>query len=285
MPYLIAVSVIWAFSFGLIKGQLTGLDSNFVAATRMLLALVVFLPFLRLRGVKAKFALQLLLLGGLQFGLMYVFYIRAYQYLPAYQIALMTIFTPLYITLFNNLIQGSFTARFHLSALLSIAGAAVIVYADFSDGLAWFGVLIIQLSNIAFGVGQLLYKRLMANHTEIKDQNVFAIMYVGGLAVTLLAATFTFDANVFEISGQQILALLYLGLLASGLCFFMWNRGATQVNVGTLAVFNNGYIPLAVVFSILFFGESADLFKLSIGTVLILLAIVINEKTPAEASA
>ena len=125
----------------------------------------------------------------------------------------------------------------------------------------------------------------MAHNTEIKDQNIFAIMYVGGLAVTLLAATFTFDISTFHVSGNQILALLYLGVLASGLCFFMWNRGATQVNVGTLAVFNNGYIPLAVVFSILFFGETADLFRLSIGTILILLAIAINEKTPANAPA
>jgi drug/metabolite transporter (DMT)-like permease len=52
--------------------------------------------------------------------------------------------------------------------------------------------------------------------------------------------------------------LLYLGLIASGLGFFLWNRGATRVDAGTLAVMNNAKIPLAVACSLLFFGESPD---------------------------
>ncbi|MDX9865812.1 MAG: hypothetical protein RBT34_13495, partial [Anaerolineaceae bacterium] len=46
MIYLLVVSLVWAFSFGLIKGNLVGLDAVFVAGMRLLISLLVFLPML-----------------------------------------------------------------------------------------------------------------------------------------------------------------------------------------------------------------------------------------------
>ncbi len=51
MLYLWIVSLLWAFSFGLIKGQLTGLDASFVAFARLLLAALAFLPFCACAGL------------------------------------------------------------------------------------------------------------------------------------------------------------------------------------------------------------------------------------------
>ena len=48
MRYLVIVSLIWAFSFGLIKTYLVGLDPFVVSGIRIGIALLVFLPFLRL---------------------------------------------------------------------------------------------------------------------------------------------------------------------------------------------------------------------------------------------
>ena len=66
MPLLLFVSLLWAFSFGLIKRHLGGLDSSFVAAVRLGLALLVFLPFVRLRGLKTQTTAALLgmIVGG-----------------------------------------------------------------------------------------------------------------------------------------------------------------------------------------------------------------------------
>ena len=46
MAFLLAVSVLWALSFGLIA-QVSGLGATFVAAARTVLAALVFLPFIR----------------------------------------------------------------------------------------------------------------------------------------------------------------------------------------------------------------------------------------------
>jgi drug/metabolite transporter (DMT)-like permease len=55
MPYLLFVTVLWAFSFSLIGEYLAGhVDSYFAVLTRVLLAGLVFLPLTRWRGVAPR---------------------------------------------------------------------------------------------------------------------------------------------------------------------------------------------------------------------------------------
>ncbi len=65
-------------------------------------------------------------------------------------------------------------------------------------------------------------------------------------------------------------------MVASRLCFFLWNIGARQVDVGTLAIFNNLKFPLAVIVSFVFFGERADLVNLTLAGGLMTLALLLN---------
>jgi drug/metabolite transporter (DMT)-like permease len=99
MIYLLVVSIIWSLSFSLIKGNLTEVDPYFVSFSRLLISFIVFLPFIRIRRVKYSYLIHLLVIGALQYGLMYTAYINAYQYLKAYEIAVLTIFTPLFVVL------------------------------------------------------------------------------------------------------------------------------------------------------------------------------------------
>ena len=75
--------------------------------------------------------------------------------------------------------------------------------------------------------------------------------------------------------------LAYLGVLASGICFFLWNRGATLVNPGTLAAMNNAKIPLMVICSLAFFGETPDWTRLLVGAVLMGVAVWLTESSQA----
>lgn len=277
---LIAVSVIWAFSFGLIKGKLTGLDSGLVASIRLILCFLCFLPFI-LKVPEQKMRLRLMLLGVVQFGIMYLAYIQSYQYLPGYLVAVFTIFTPFYVIALNTLFDKSSRDRNKLSlalasVVLSIAGAAVIVFKTPGQEAYFIGFLILQLANIAFAIGQWNYQR-WANKTS--NAGNMAWMYLGA---ALFASVFTFptlDWASVEISAEQAGVLLYLGIIASGLCFYLWNSGSKQVSPATLAVMNNGYIPLAVIASIILFSEEADLLRLSIGGAWILLSIYVSYQT------
>lgn len=277
MIYLLIVSFIWAFSFGLIKGNLTDLDANFVALVRMLISFVVFIPFLRFKGIDRRFASKMVFLGMVQYGLMYITYIHAYQFLKAHQVALFTIFTPLYITLINDLLGKRFHPLFLFSALLAVLGMGVVVYQNLEQIPFLTGFLLVQASNLCFAFGQVFYKREMNRHQDVKDRHIFALLYLGALLATALAAGISTPWPGLRLAGNQVWTLLYLSILASGICFFLWNYGAKKTNVGALAILNNLKVPLAVACSILFFHEQGDIPRLFLGGGLILAALFLNE--------
>jgi carboxylate/amino acid/amine transporter len=278
MLYLLIVSVVWGFSFVLIKGTLVSLDSNFVSFIRMLLSFILFIPFMRLTGIDLSGRLKLMLIGGVQFGLMYAAYVASYQYLPAHVIALMTTTTPLFVTIFNDLYKGRIHKAFFFTALLAVIGGAVIKYPDQDLSANLFGIVLVQISNAAFAFGQIAYKRLMDSRKTLQDKNVFGLTYGGAVLVTGFLSVFTTDLHNLHVQPYQWLTLAYLGIIASGLCFFMWNYGARKVREGTLAAMNNLKIPVGVIASLVILGETTDYLRLLIGCVLLAVALWVNKK-------
>ncbi|MFA7257318.1 MAG: EamA family transporter [Kiritimatiellales bacterium] len=276
MLRLLLVSLIWAFSFGLIKDGLTGLPSSAVAFVRLAVALAVFAPFLRLRALRTADAVRLMLTGAVQYGLMYVAYIHAFAYLKAYEVALFTVFTPIYVAAINDLFARRICPVSITAVVLAVAGGAVIEYQQISSPGLWTGFLLVQISNLCFAFGQIFYRRTMARLPEQQsDLQVFGLLYLGAALTAALASTGT-GWGTFSITLNQAGVLLYLGVIASGLGFFLWNIGARQVRSGTLAVFNNLKIPLGILVSVLFFGESADWLCLLGGGALMVLALAVN---------
>ena len=120
---------------------------------------------------------------------------------------------------------------------------------------------------------------MRAQNQGINDRQVFALLYAGAVAVTLPLAVAQNDFGSLALTPSQAWTLFYLGVIASGVCFFGWNLGATRVRAATLAAFNNAKVPLGVACSLLFFGESANLPRLLIGGALLVAAIALAEKT------
>lgn len=277
MIYLFIVSIIWAFSFGIIKDALTGLNPNTVAFVRLAISFVLFAPFLRLKSIDRKLALKLMGIGAIQYGLMYITYIYSFQYLKSFQVALFTIFTPLYVTLIHNVYQKHFYKLNFLTTLLTIVGTAIVNGQNLLQWELWIGFLFVQVSNICFAYGQIAYKQLLTKRPQIKDQHIFALLYLGAALITAISSLIFADWSKTVFTQKQVLALLYLGLIASGIGFFLWNFGARRTNAGALAIFNDLKIPLAVTVSLLVFGEKTNIPNLLTGGALVLAALVINE--------
>ncbi len=278
MFLLLLVSFVWAFSFGLIKDRLAGVDPTAVATLRLGLALIVFLPFFRPRAVGRGRQLQLAAIGAVQFGVMYILYLRAFAHLKAFEVALFTITTPFFVALLDGALQRRFVATHALAALLSVAGAAVIVWHQLATEGVLFGILLVQASNLCFAAGQVAWRQLRKRiDTSVTDATIFAVPYAGALVACVAWSAYVTNWSAFHVTTPQVVTLLYLGILASGMCFFWWNIGATRVNAGTLAVFNNAKIPLAVACSLLFFHESANLPRLLIGGGIMALGVWLAE--------
>lgn len=277
MVWLLLVSLAWAFSFGLIKGNLTGVDSNFVAFVRMAFSFLVFLPFIRFKKTGFKLSWKLALTGIFQFGVMYIAYIASFKTLKAYEVALFTIFTPIYVTLINDAIEKRFNPVHLVTAALAVLGTWVVESGQPLSGGILNGFLLVQVSNLAFAFGQVYYRKLMSSAEDLKDRDVFGILYLGAVLVTGLVTLFFTPLYSIALTSKQIWTLAYLGIFASGICFFFWNLGARQVNAGALAIFNDLKIPLAVAVSLLIFGERANWVNLLIGGGIVVLSLVFNE--------
>jgi drug/metabolite transporter (DMT)-like permease len=284
MIYLAIVSAIWAFSFGLIGNALSGVDSFFVATVRLGCATLLFLPFLRAKEIVRGDRLRLVLIGAIQFGVMYACYMRAFQYLPSHLVAIFSILTPVYVVILHDLRQRTFSSRYLVAALLSVLGAGAIKAKTIPTGDFWIGFGLMQAAGIAFAYGQVAYRDWKQSNPQTNDRSVFALLAMGGTVCAGIAGALLSDWSTLEIKPDQWEAILYLGFVASGIGFFLWNKGASKSNPGTLAAFNNAVVPLAVVCSLFVFGEKGNLegnnfVRLAVGSLLIGTAVFLGQRS------
>lgn len=275
MVLLLIVSVIWALSFGL-TAQVSGLGAPFVTAARTVLAALVFLPFLDLKGMAPRRVLAFAGIGALQFGLMYLLYIASFRWLRPSEVALFTIFTPLFVTLVDDLLEGRMSWLFLLTASLAVLGTGICVWSGLGRGGLVRGFLLMQAANFCFALGQVLYRRA-APASGPRDRDLMGLLYLGASVVAVAAAapSISWD-RVAAMDLRQGAVLLYLGVVASGLGFFLFNAGARRTDIGTLAIFNNMKIPLAILASGLVFREAVDWPRLAAGGAVIACALGLN---------
>lgn len=276
MRYLFAVTLLWAFSFSLIGVYLAGqVDAWFSVLMRIALATLVFLPFLKLTQTPKPLAIKLMLIGAVQLGVMYSFYYHSFLYLSVPEVLLFTVMTPIYITLLNDAIERQFNPRFFLAAIIAVAGALAIRYESINSDFL-IGLFLVQAANICFATGQVSYKRLMTSY-ELDHKTVFGWFFIGALIVAIVCFILFGNTDKLPSTSTQWGVLIYLGIIASGLGYFGWNKGATFVNVGALAVMNNLLIPAGIAVNVLIWNRDADIFRLSIGAGIILAALLINQ--------
>ncbi|CAM3043698.1 carboxylate/amino acid/amine transporter [Pseudoalteromonas distincta] len=276
MRYLFAVTLLWAFSFSLIGVYLAGqVDAWFSVLIRIALATLVFLPFLKLKTTPKPLALKLMLIGAVQLGIMYSFYYHSFLFLTVPEVLLFTVMTPIYITLLNDALNKQFNPRFFIVALIAVIGAITIRYENLNNNFI-IGLLLVQGANISFAVGQVTYKRLMMNN-QLDDKTVFGWFFIGALIIATICYALFGNSSKLPSTSTQWGILVYLGIVASGLGYFMWNKGATLVNVGALAVMNNLLIPAGIIVNVLIWNRDADIVRLSIGAAIMLGALIVNQ--------
>ncbi|WP_447895645.1 carboxylate/amino acid/amine transporter [Vreelandella sp. GE22] len=278
MGYLVGVTALWAFSFSLIGVYIAGqVDNYFAVLVRITLALLVFLPFLRPGLLKKRDIAALMALGAVQLGIMYLFVYHAYLVLSVPEVVLFTIFTPVYIALLDDLMFKRFTPIYLVTAVLAVIGAAVIRFDGVNSGF-WLGFLVVQGANLCFAIGQVGYRRLAAGYAEdLAWHNVFGWFFVGALIIALPAFLLMGDAQALPTTSTQWGVLALLGLLSSGVGYFAWNQGATQVDAGTLAVMNNVLVPAGLLVNVVIWNRDADLGRLALGGSIILASLWLNQ--------
>jgi len=281
MFYLLLVSLIWAFSFGITKyvlfDEISSINPALAAVVRLLLSALVFLPFIK-KVQNKKLFFQLALIGAVQFGLMYIFLMESYAYAKnAWNVAFFTLFTPIYVILIYDFYAKKFSLKSLLLVLLSVVGAGLVIYDSSSLKETITCFLLLQASNLCFAWGQVYYKKI-ASTFKNDDKSFFWLVYLSATLTAIIWLLIKEQGSVsLDISLKQFSALIYLGVVASGLCFFWWNKGAKLTNPTSLAILNNLKTPLAVSVSFLFFSEPTNLLALTFSFAIMSLTIIASK--------
>ncbi len=279
MPYLIIVTLLWAFSFSLIDEYLSGqVDSDFAVLSRVLFAGLVFIPITKWRGVRRELITGTIIVGALQFGVTYLCLYRSFLFLSAPEVLLFTIMTPVFVTLFDDALNRRFSPVALLAALLAVVGAGVIRYDGITSGYIT-GFLLLQVANASFAAGQVGYKNLLAWYpTDVPPVRFFGYFFLGALLIILPMYLIFGDTTTLPHTGLHWSVLLWLGFGASAVGLFLWNSGAAKVDAGTLAVMNNAVIPVGLLVNLLIWNRDADLLRLALGAAIMVLALWVNRR-------
>lgn len=271
MNYLIIASILFSLSFGLIKDQLAGLPSDVIVELRLILAGLIFLPFFRKTNLKN--ILTAGTIGFIQFGLMYMFFLRGFKYLQGSDVALLTAATPMFVAICAMFFGERFKWINFAAIILSIFGAIIAIGDNVSFNYLIKGVIFIELSNLCFALGQVLWRKYLPQD----EVNIMTPAYFAAAIVVLPFTVLNTDFNNFSLTLGQVLSIAYLGIVPTGIGFWLWNKGSKMVSASTLAIMNNFKIPLGVLFAWAIFGEKIILLNLLIGGSLILTAIIISQ--------
>ena len=277
MPYLSAVTVLWAFSFSLIGVYLAGkVDSDFAVLMRVAIAALVFIPFTRWQGLPRKLLAGFWLAGALQFGVTYLCLYRSFNVLTVPEVLLFTVLTPIYVTLLDDALARRFNPWSLVAALVAVGGGVIIRF-ERLEGEYLIGFLLLQLANATFAAGQVLCRQLLARYpTEQPLHRFFGHFFLGALVLVLPSFLLFGNPDKLPQTTIQWGVLLWMGLFATALGMFWWVKGSTRVDAGTLAIMNELHVPAGLLVNILIWNREANLPRLAMGGAIILASLWLN---------
>ena len=277
MPYLLIVTVLWAFSFSLIGQYLAGqVDSDFAVLVRVVIAAAVFIPLTRWRGLPVRLLAGFWVAGALQFGVTYLCLYRSFTVLTVPEVLLFTVLTPIYVTLIDDSLARRFNPWALVAALVAVGGGIIIRFEKI-EGEYLTGFLLLQLANATFAAGQVLCRQLLARYPT--DQPLFRFFghfFLGALLLTIPSFLLFGDAGRLPQTSMQWGVLVYMGLFATALGMYWWVKGSTQVDAGTLAIMNELHVPAGLLVNLLIWNRDANLSKLALGGGVIIASLWLN---------
>ena len=255
MLFLVISSLIFSLSFSISKNFLSVFNPFVVAEIFCLSSSLFFLPFFRFGQLRMRNFFRLLWVGAIQFGVMYTSFQASLYFLKGHEVALLLLPTPIYLTI----LDAFFSKNWSLSRFLSVVviTLSVTVLMDFSQQFCfqWQGVILTQICNVSFAAGQFFVKKFFHDHRSIIHYNT--ILYFGAALVCLPFAIYSYHFYPAMCAQDVTICMLY-GIICCGFSHWFWNIGAVRVSTTILAIMNNLQIPLAIIVSVLIFGERID---------------------------
>jgi drug/metabolite transporter (DMT)-like permease len=216
-------------------------------------------------------------IGLFEFAGTYIFYTWSLRYLPSGIVGTLTLLTPVF-TYLASLVAGiaGLNVRFFAAIFLSVFGAALCLPVEKSFSSFQFtapvliGVGFITLSNILFAIGNVFITRLNLKN-RWSDEITYQALAFGAL-ISLVVCIFTPHESIERLSHLKVWLLpFYLGIVATGVGFYLWNRGVKKVSATPASLIGNFKAPFSLLWGALLLGEKLS-FQIFAGLALLILA-------------
>jgi drug/metabolite transporter (DMT)-like permease len=219
--------LIWSSVWLCIKIGVSEVPPATFASVRLVIALLVLLPVIALRGLPLPYRRHDWMLIGvtglLLLGLNYAFLYWGAQYITSGLSAVLQAATPAFGLLFAHLLLDDerFTAWQFSGLLLGVIGVAVI-FADqlrVAGGAAFWGCLAVTASALCVALGYVVVKK---HGTHLRPIELTTGQMLVGL-VPLLAIVLTREGDPFAVrwTTPAIASVLYLALAGSVMAFWL----------------------------------------------------------------
>lgn len=242
--------IIWSNTFVSSKILLhNGLSPAEIFAIRFALAYVAIIPFThsKLWCDNLKDELLMLVLGTTGGALYFLAENTALKYTGVSNVCLLVCSAPLLTALLARWFGKSekMSSRLITGSLIAFAGAALVIVEDWKHmQLKLLGDMLALCGALSWAVYQLIIKRMCGKYST-----VFITRKVFAYGLLTIAVFFVFDHPSFPLDSMlhPVVAgnLLFLGIIASGLCFWVWNIVIDHLG----AVATSAYIYLQPLFA------------------------------------
>lgn len=159
-----------------------------------------------------------------------------------------------------------------LAAFLCLVGVGVISLS--SDLTIQTGDLVTLITGLSFGAN-MVFAAMFCTRKDGTLLVFLQMFFVWVLSIITCVATSGYPE---KISFTSVLGTAYLGIFCTTLAFLAQIYGLKRSNATSGAIILATHIPIAVLFSIIFYGENLDL-KTSIGFIIIFIAVILSEIT------
>lgn len=283
------IYLVWGSTFLAIRVGVREVPPFLLAAMRFLLAGVVLLVWMRVRGAALPTWKQwssATLLAVLIFVLDYGLVFWSEQRVPSGITAVMLATIPVFMSLSEILFLGTqrLTVRLAFALLAGIAGVLVLVSHSFGLGeqpIATSGAIALLIAAVSWSIASALSRKLPL--PESKPMSSAAQMLSGGVLLTLTSGALGEfgEFHPQNVSRAAWIALAYLVVAGSIVAFtaYVWLiHHESPTRVGTYAYVN----PVVAVALGYFFGGESVGPRTLMGTLLVLVSVIVITTTPAR---
>jgi drug/metabolite transporter (DMT)-like permease len=277
MLALVLASLVWGTADVAGKIALGTIPPVTLAALRFAVALAIFWPLARSRGVQPAKGGGIAVLGVIGVALTFLFQNAGLARTSAANASLLQGAAPVIVVVLAAIFLGEPLSASRLGGIVTaLAGVAALTLAS-GGGLAAprGGDLLVLASTGCFAAFVVLGRCAFA------DQGTLAVL-VGmtrwGLAVLLLGAAVELALVPWPHPGWRELALVaYLGVGCSALTYSLWGFALSHLRVGHAAVFDNLIPAVGVAAAVLLLGERLSPWHL-IGGALVVAGVVLSTR-------